>query len=142
MAAVDQVKRLGRVPAQRVATRLRRFLVPHYEELLSDRDRALRELSAAFESVTAAHRGIADLQAEQRALRERLDATLLLAEATEPRVTGALARLDLVEDGLHEARRLNLRIAELTDVVTEIVLPLQHRDIDAGRIADLAPDTQ
>jgi hypothetical protein len=142
MAAVDQVKRLGRVPAQRAARRVRRFLVPNYDELVSDRDRALRELRAAFESVTAAHQGIADLQAEQRALRERLDATLLLAEATEPRVTEALARLDLVEDGLHEARRLNLRIAELTDVVTEIVLPLHHRDIDAGRIADLAPDTQ
>jgi hypothetical protein len=50
--------------------------------------------------------------------------------------------LESLEDGLHEARRLNLRIAELTDVVTEIVLPLHHRDIDAGRIADLAPDTK
>jgi uncharacterized protein DUF6752 len=51
-------------------------------------------------------------------------------------------RLESLEDGLHEARRLNLRIAELTDVVTEIVLPLHHRDIDAGRVADLASDTQ
>jgi hypothetical protein len=146
MAAVDQVKRLMRSPARLVARRAQRFVSPGHDELVSDRDRALRELQLAFESVTAAHQGIADLQAEQRALQERLDATLLLAEAAESRLTEVVARveprLESLEDGLHEARRLNLRIAELTDVVTEIVLPLHHRDIDAGRIADLAPDTK
>jgi DNA repair exonuclease SbcCD ATPase subunit len=146
MAAVEQVKRLVRGPARRAVEGARRLLVPHYDELVSDRDRALRELQVAFESVTAAHQGIADLQAEQRALRERLDATLLLAEGNQARLGEVVAqlepRLELLEDGLHEARRLNLRIAELTDVVTEIVLPLHHRDIDVGRVGDLAPDTQ
>ncbi|WP_218938578.1 DUF6752 domain-containing protein [Modestobacter altitudinis] len=146
MAAVDQVKRFGRGAARLMARRARRLLVPDYDELVSDRDRALHELQVAFESVTAAHQGIADLQAEQRALQERLNATLLLAEAAEPRLNEVVVRveprLEQLEDGLHEARRLNLRIAELTDIVTEIVLPLHHRDIDAERVADLAPDTQ
>ena len=46
-----------------------------------------------------------------------------------------------LRSGLLEARRLNLRIAELTDVVTEIVLPLHDRDIDARKLDSLAADT-
>ena len=64
------------------------------------------------------------------------------------RIADLEARLDEVsgrvadcEEGLHEARRLNLRIAELTDVVTEIVLPLHDRDIDPESLQRLAPDT-
>lgn len=93
--------------------KLRRALFPAYEPLLQ---------------------GIEDLQAEQRSLRERLDMTLKLAESAPP-------RLDVLEEGLHEARRLNLRIAELTDVVTELVLPLHDREIDPEHLARLAPDT-
>jgi uncharacterized protein (DUF3084 family) len=100
----------------------------------ADRDRLFRELAVAFESVTAAHQGIADLQAEQRALRERLDHTLLFAEAMAP-------RLEPLEDGLLEARRQSLRIAELADVVTEIVLPLHDRDIDPSAVEKLRTDT-
>ena len=42
---------------------------------------------------------------------------------------------------LHEARRLNLRIAELTDLVTELVLPLHDREIDPALLDRLRPDT-
>jgi hypothetical protein len=137
MAARNTVRRLVRVPARRV----RRALFPEYEALL-------RDLPLAFESITAAHRGIADLQIEQRALRDRLDATLLLAEGhvgrlseVDARLTEVDARLTDAEAGVREARRLNLRIAELTDVVTEIVLPLHDRDIDPAKLRDLAPET-
>jgi hypothetical protein len=122
-------------------TRLRENVAPELDELVrsnaelrADRDRLFTELGLAFESVTAAHQGIADLQVEQRALRERLDMTLRLAESAPP-------RLDVLEDGLHEARRLNLRIAELTDVVAEVVLPLHDRDIDPAAIDRLRADT-
>jgi hypothetical protein len=132
----------------RPRTRLRGRLVPELDELVrgnaellrsntelrADRDRLFTELGLAFESVTAAHQGIADLQVEQRALRERLDMTLRLAESAPP-------RLDVLEDGLHEARRLNLRVAELADVVAEVVLPLHDRDIDPAAIARLRADT-
>ena len=132
----------------RLGTRLRGVLVPQWDDVLrsngellrgnaelrADRDRLFHELGLAFESVTAAHQGIADLQAEQRALRERLDMTLRLAESAPP-------RLDVLEDGLHEARRLNLRVAELADVVAEVVLPLHDRDIDPAAIDRLRADT-
>lgn len=115
MATRTRLKELAGVPVKR----LRRALFPAYEPLLQ---------------------GIEDLQAEQRSLRERLDMTLKLAESAQPRA-GLEERLRALEEGLHEARRLNLRIAELTDVVTELVLPLHDREIDPERLARLAPDT-
>ena len=120
MAARGAVKRLVRKPAKR----FRRTLFPEYEAVL-------RDLRLAFESVDAAHRGIADLQAENRVLRERLDELV-------PRIDEALPRLT---EGLLEERRLNLRIAELTDVVTEIVLPLHDRDIDPEQLRRLRSET-
>jgi hypothetical protein len=120
MAATGAVKRLVRGPAKAV----RSGLFPEYEAVL-------RDLRLAFESVDAAHRGIADLQEENRVLRARVDE--LVARLDE-----ALPRLD---QGLLEERRLNLRIAELTDVVTEIVLPLHDRDIDPEQLRRLAADT-
>jgi hypothetical protein len=123
MAASSTVKQLARKSARRA----RAALFPGYTGVRKD-------IGLLFESVTAAHKGIADLQVEQRSLRERLDATLLLAEANEVRVRD-------VELGLVEERRLNLRIAELTDIVTEIVLPLHDREIDLKKLDNLAPDT-
>jgi hypothetical protein len=113
MAARNTVKRVAGAPVRR----LRKALFPAYE--IHTRDIAL-----LFESVAAAHKGIADLQVETREIRERLDE--------------ALPRL---RDGLVEERRLNLRIAELTDLVTEVVLPLHDRDIDPKALERLAPDT-
>ena len=113
MAARDTMKRVAGAPVKR----LRRTLFPQYEV-------TARDIAHLFESVTAAHKGIADLQAETREIRERLDEAL-------PRLA----------DGLLEERRLNLRIAELTDLVTEIVLPLHDRDIDPKVLDRLAPET-
>jgi hypothetical protein len=123
MAARDTMRRLVRGPLGRA----RAAIFPEYRNLL-------RDVPLLFESVAAAHQGISDLQAEQRALRERLDMTLELAESHLPR----LAEL---EDAIFEARRLNLRIAELTDVVTELVLPLHDRDIDPAALQRLGADT-
>ncbi|MGY1773900.1 DUF6752 domain-containing protein [Blastococcus sp. SYSU D00813] len=141
MAARTAVKRVVTAPARRFRRVVRQGFVPEVErldalvtELTADRDRLFKELALAFESVTAAHKGIADLQVEQKALRDRLDATLLLAESFIPRI-------EALDDGLLEARRQSLRIAELTDVVTEVVLPLHDRDIDPSAVAKLRPDT-
>lgn len=140
MAATTSLKRAVGGPLRRARRLARRALVPELDalnrsnaELLADRDRLFTELGVAFESVTAAHRGIADVQEEQRALRERLDMTLLFAESLVPRI-------EELDDGLLEARRLSLRIAELADVVTELVLPLHDRDIDATALRALRPD--
>ena len=145
MAATTSLKRAVGRPVRGVRRVVQRVLLPQVgvelrdlrrlvDELAADRDRLGRELGLAFESVTAAHQGIADIQVEQRALRERLDMTLVFAESLVPRI----AELD---DGLLEARRLSLRIAELADVVTEVVLPLHDRDIDPARFEKLPADT-
>lgn len=86
----------------------------------------------------------ARLTEENAALRQRL-------EELEGRVRKAEERVDQVEDlagqlrdlrdGLHEERRLSLRIAELTDLVTELVLPLHDRDIDPAVLQTLRADT-
>ncbi|MCD2193325.1 hypothetical protein LQ327_07985 [Actinomycetospora endophytica] len=44
------------------------------------------------------------------------------------------ARVDTLDGDLDEARRLNVRLAELTDLVTEVVLPLHDREIDIERL--------
>jgi hypothetical protein len=130
MAARSTVNRLAGGPARRVRRLVQRALVPQIAEV----DRLNRDLGLAFESVTAAHQGIADLQAEAKALRERLDMTLLLAEGNEEEIRQ-------VKAGLLETRRQSLRIAELADVVTEIVLPLHDRDIDPEALKRLSADT-
>jgi len=127
MAATGAVKRLVRGPAKA----FRRALFPDYEVVL-------RDIRLAFDSLEAAHRGIADLQVETAALRSRLDEAHLRIDEAQGRLDEALPRLT---DGLLEERRLNLRIAELTDLVTEIVLPLHDRDIDPQALQRLAPDT-
>ena len=37
-------------------------------------------------------------------------------------------RVDVLEDEVQECRQLNLRLAELTDVVQELLLPVAQRD--------------
>jgi predicted RNase H-like nuclease (RuvC/YqgF family) len=50
-------------------------------------------------------------------------------------------QLQGLQEGLREERRLSLRIAELTDLVTELVLPLHDREIDPAVLRSLRPDT-
>jgi len=38
------------------------------------------------------------------------------------------ARVDVLEEEVQECRQLNLRLAELTDVVQELLLPVAQRD--------------
>ncbi|WGL51784.1 hypothetical protein P5P86_17745 [Nocardioides sp. BP30] len=45
------------------------------------------------------------------------------------------SRLRALEDEVQELRQLNRRIAELTDVVAELLVPIQERDEDAVREA-------
>ena len=131
MAATGAVKRLVRGPAKA----FRRALFPDYEVVL-------RDIRLAFDSLEAAHRGIADLQVETAALRSRLDEAHLRIDEAQGRLDEVLHEaLPRLGDGLLEERRLNLRIAELTDLVTEIVLPLHDRDIDPQSLQRLAPDT-
>lgn len=42
-------------------------------------------------------------------------------------------RLDVLEDEVQECRRLNRRVAELTDIVQELLVPLADRDEQALR---------
>ena len=45
------------------------------------------------------------------------------------------ARLDALEAEVQESRRLNRRVAELTDLVTELVVPLaRHEDADVEAV--------
>ncbi|GAB3311634.1 hypothetical protein GCM10027451_23810 [Geodermatophilus aquaeductus] len=113
MAATATLKALVKTPVKR----LRRAFVPEYQDLLAQ----VGDLQGRLGPLQ-------DLPAEVHRLRERLD--------------DAQARIRELEDGLHEARRLNLRIAELTDVVTEVVLPLHDRDIDPSVFAGLPDDTR
>jgi predicted nuclease with TOPRIM domain len=93
---------------------------------------------------------IQELREENRVLRGELaELREVLRELQElhSRVDGVERRMDLLDerngvltDGLQESRRLNLRIAELADLVTELVLPLHDRDIDAGALRSLRPD--
>ncbi|WP_241153712.1 DUF6752 domain-containing protein [Nocardioides pantholopis] len=41
------------------------------------------------------------------------------------------ARVEELEEAMHEARRHQLRVAELTDVVQELLVPIARRDQDA-----------
>lgn len=45
-----------------------------------------------------------------------------------------VSRVETLDADLDEARRLNVRLAELTDLVTEVVLPLHDREIDIERL--------
>ena len=59
------------------------------------------------------------------------------AEEKQPglarRVRRLRARLHDLEASVQENRRLNRRVAELTDVVAELLVPLADRDEEAAR---------
>jgi hypothetical protein len=51
------------------------------------------------------------------------------------RPIGVFARLNALEEEVQEQRQLNRRLAELTDVVAELLVPLAHRDEEWTREA-------
>ncbi|MEI5675310.1 MULTISPECIES: DUF6752 domain-containing protein [unclassified Nocardioides] len=68
------------------------------------------------------------LQSRFRIVRDRW-------ERRTPRAYGVRARLAALEAEAQENRQLNRRIAELTDVVTELLIPLSERDEE--RVAEV-----
>lgn len=61
-------------------------------------------------------------------VRERVRATRTYNESLRARVAALEARVEELDAELMESRQLNRRIAELTDVVVELLVPLQDRD--------------
>jgi chorismate mutase len=77
---------------------------------------------------------VALLRDELTALRtvvSRLDDEVVRLVAERDRLA---QRVEVLDADLDEARRLNVRLAELTDFVTEVVLPLHDREIDIDRL--------
>lgn len=131
----------GRALVQRLAYPLRRVVAPAALELrgqvavLTEETAALREQAAALHGrVEELSAGLARSQEDAAALRSR-------ADDADARLAAAEARNEELADGLEEARRLNLRVAELVDLVTELVLPLHDREIDPAVLGRLRPDT-
>ncbi len=91
---------------------------------------------------------VAELAEENAGLRATVERLESQVHATEERLALTGSRVEELShqmadfrEGMHEARRLNLRIAELTDLVTELVLPLHDRQIDPSVLRRLRPDT-
>ena len=78
--------------------------------------------------------GLAEVREDATGLRSR-------AEDVDARLRAAEESNGELRVGLEEARRLNLRVAELVDLVTELVLPLHDREIDPAVLGRLRPDT-
>ncbi|NMO90068.1 DUF6752 domain-containing protein [Actinomycetospora sp. TBRC 11914] len=74
-------------------------------------------------------------------LREELTALRTVVSRLDDEVARLVAerdrlaqRVEVLDADLDESRRLNVRLAELTDLVTEVVLPLHDREIDIDRL--------
>jgi len=131
---------LGRALVQRLAHPVRRAVAPAALELrqqveaLSAETVSLRaEIATLRGQVEVLSAGLAEVREDAAGLRSR-------AEAVDARLAAAEETNDGLRDGLEEARRLNLRVAELVDLVTELVLPLHDREIDPAVLGRLRPD--
>lgn len=69
------------------------------------------------------------LRAGRRALVRRL----ARATGVDDELRGLRERVDRLERELQESRRLHQRLAELTDVVTEVLVPAADREDDKIR---------
>ncbi|MDT7741696.1 MAG: hypothetical protein QOE59_774 [Actinomycetota bacterium] len=150
---------LRRGPVRGLGRRVRRILVPEREalvagidelhrrleiletergaceaELATLRERVREGLDQAQQERWQLHRRAERLESESRRARERFG-------TSDADPAALLAWMEDLDEGLHEARRLNVRIAELTDIVTELVLPLHDREIDAERLRPLSAET-
>lgn len=61
-------------------------------------------------------------------VKGRMRETRAYAETTRARIAALEDKVATLEGELMESRQLNRRIAELTDVVVELLVPLQDRD--------------
>ncbi|MCF6744582.1 hypothetical protein E9529_09870 [Blastococcus sp. KM273128] len=123
-----------RVVVQRLAYPLRRALAPAALELRGEVEALAAQSQGQRDGVTELHRELAETRTEVGSLRERVD-------ELQRRLDAAEAYNVVLRDGLEESRRLNLRVAELVDVVTELVIPLHDREIDPAALGRLRPDT-
>jgi predicted RNase H-like nuclease (RuvC/YqgF family) len=141
----------GRTAVQRLAYPVRRALAPAALELRGQVETVTARTDELRDGTAELHRGVDELHREVDRLRRDLDqarqelqevaALRSRVEDAERRVSAAEAYNAELRDGLEESRRLNLRVAELVDVVTEVVLPLHDRDIDPAALGRLRPDT-
>ncbi len=124
----QEVSKVGRRgPVARAGRLVRRAIVPEREMLVSEVGRLAGALERAREDRDGLREQVSELRGQIKVLSGRLD--------------GAHKDAEELAGGLHEARRLNLRVAELTDLVTELVLPLHNRDIDIERLRPHTGDT-
>lgn len=107
-------------PVRALARRVRRVLVPEWTSVLhdlavlrSDRDNLLSDVRTMRDQIAELHRRTDALQSELDEVRARTDAH---------------------EGEVDENRRLSARVAEVTDLVTEVVLPLHDREVDVRRL--------
>jgi hypothetical protein len=66
----------------------------------------------------------------RRALGKLTATNVRTALTRNPELTQLRRRVRKLEDEMQEARRLNRRLAELTDIVQELLVPLSLRDED------------
>ncbi len=107
-------------PVRAAGGALRRVLVPEWVAILRDVAVLREDRDRLLGDVRVVRGEIADLQREVGRLRAEMD--------------DVRARADVLDGDMDESRRLSARLAEVTDLVTEVVLPLHDREIDASRL--------
>jgi len=70
---------------------------------------------------------VAGVNKDKGSLRARASRKLVMA-AGGPVIDDLLSRISELEDEIQENRSLNLRVAELVDVVTELLIPVASQD--------------
>jgi hypothetical protein len=98
---------------------------------IATRGPVMRARRLAGRAVTPEVALLRDEIAELRGLVARLGDDVAASETERERL---VSRVEILDADLDEARRLNVRLAELTDLVTEVVLPLHDREIDIERL--------
>lgn len=107
-------------PVRALAQRMRRIVVPEWTSVLHDLAVLRSDRDNLLSDVRVLRGEIAELQSQVGALRTELDSVR--------------TRTDAHEEEVDETRRLSARVAEVTDLVTEVVLPLHDREIDVRRL--------
>lgn len=132
--------RLSRRLALRAVQPLRRAIAPGALELpsVAAEVRQLRsDLAHAEQRAERAEARVESLEQRLSEQSERVDRAGDGVRALEQRLDEFQA---WVRGDLQESRRLNIRVAELTDVVTELVLPLHDRELQPEAIRALRPE--